>query len=188
MSVIAVQSPEDVVNLALTRVGHPFRVVNIMDGSPQSVVALNIYAQTRDELLRQKNWDFAKVIVTASTTGYTAPAPWTYEYTYPDNCLKLRQLFNANYLASMNNPIPTFFTIGQNATLGQKVIWSTTGFATLVYTQQVVNPTEWEADFTELLAASIGKRLAPILQKLEMVKVEESDEKAALLVAESVIG
>jgi hypothetical protein len=51
-----------------------------------------------------------------------------------------------------------------------------------------VNPTEWEADFTELLAASIGKRLAPILQKLEMVKVEESDEKAALLVAESVIG
>ena len=188
MSVIAVQSPEDVVNLALTRVGHPFRVTNIMDGSPQASAALNVYAQTRDELLRQKNWDFAKVIVSAATTGYTAPPPWVVEYTYPDDCLKIRQLFNSIYLASTNNPVPTYYTIGQNVSLAQKVIWSNTYFATIVYTKQVTAPTEWEADFTELMAAALGKRLAPILQKLEIVKTEDNDEKAALLVAGSVIG
>ena len=56
----SVNSPADVVNLSLGRIGYKLRVGSLYDGSPASKAALDIYGQTRDEQLRLADWGFAQ--------------------------------------------------------------------------------------------------------------------------------
>jgi len=149
----SVQSPADVLNLALVRIGYKNRVANLYDGSEAAQTALDIYAQTRDELLRQDDWDFAERIAAAAVLASPAvPAIWTAQYTYPEDCIRVRDLYGAAYLADSNNPIPTRWTIGDVAT--GKVIWANITGATLVYTSRVTDPAQWDADFVEAMASS----------------------------------
>jgi hypothetical protein len=181
-----VTSPEDVVNLALARIGYKMRVVNLFEGSPQANAALDIYAQTRDAVLREGDYGFAEKIAAAALSGNGAPAPWSYEYSYPSDALKVRDIFDAAYLADKNNPIPLRWTVGGIAT--GKVIWTNVAGATLVYTQQVTDPAKWEPLFVEALAAALGRRLTAILVSADAVKAEAGDEKMSGAIAQETIG
>lgn len=154
----SVTSPADVVNLALRKLGRSDRVGNLYDGSGAAKAALDIYAQTRDALLRQADWGFAEKIAAAVLSGTAAPAPWAVEYTYPIDCMRLRNLFNAVYLADKNNPLPVLYTIADDAARG-KVIWCNAAAATLVYTAQITDPSRWEPLFVSALAESLAKWL-----------------------------
>lgn len=178
-------SVEQIVNEALTRVGYPERISNIYEGTRQARAALDVYAQTRDELLRQEDWDFAQKIAAAVLSGAVAPAPWTTEYDYPSDCLRLRNLWNASYLADKNDPLPVLWSIGNNS-LGAKVIWCKLAAATLVYTTQLTDLTKWEPLFVEALITALGKRLVPALKNA--LADPGADEKEAAAMAESVIG
>ena len=103
---LSADSPEDVVNLALTRIGYRDLVNNMYEGSRQANAALSIYAQTRDEMIRKGDWGFARrdvtlpLLKTAPSAGYVItawsdvypPLPWKYEYAYPNDCLKVRSI------------------------------------------------------------------------------------------------
>lgn len=154
----SVTSPADVVNLALRRLGRSDRVGNLYDGSAAAKAALDIYAQTRDALLRQSDWGFAEKIAAAVPSGTAAPAPWSVEYTYPADCMRLRNLFNAAYLADKNNPLPVLYTVADDPARG-KVIWCNAAAATLVYTAQVTDPARWEPLFVNALAESLARWL-----------------------------
>jgi hypothetical protein len=184
-STLALQSPADVVNASLAQIGSKLRVGNLYDGSLPAKKALDIYGQTRDELLRQGEWDFAKVISQATLSGNAAPPPWLYEFSYPASGLRIRDIFSAGYLTSRNNPLPVLWTVG--SAIG-KVIWANVSPAIVVYTNQVTNPILWEADFAEALIAALGKRLSASLASPDMAKMATEDEKAAIGVAESVVG
>ena len=102
----SVSSPEDVVNLAFVRMGYPMRVGSLYEGSKQAKHALDIYASTRDELLRSTEPLFSEgnivlsLLKSAPAAGYIPPItwnpanhppyPWLYEYGYPTDCLKIR--------------------------------------------------------------------------------------------------
>lgn len=151
----SVTSPADVVNLALRKLGRSDRVGNLYDGSAAAKAALDIYAQTRDALLRQSDWGFAEKIAAAALSGSAAPAPWSVEYTYPTDCMRLRNLFNASYLADKNNPLPVLYTVADDPARG-KVIWCNAAAATLVYTAQVTDPARWEPLFVAALAEALA--------------------------------
>jgi hypothetical protein len=111
---VSVQRPEDAVNAALAHIGYTLRVNSLVDGTHAAAIALTIYGQTRDEILRDGDWGFAERSV-AATLLKAAPAsyvpgitPWDpanypilnarFEYAYPDDCLKLRSV----------KPVPVF--------------------------------------------------------------------------------
>jgi hypothetical protein len=182
----SVTSPADVVNLALRRIGYQLRVGQLFDGSKASNNALDIYAQTRDAVLREADWGFAETMDLAALSGGAAPAPWLFEYLYPVACVKLRDVLSTTYLANQNNPLPELWQLA-NAAAG-KVIWTKVAASTVVFTRQVTDPAQWEPDFVEALAAALARRLAPVLVSLEAAKLAAEDEKVSTLIAEGVTG
>jgi hypothetical protein len=204
--VASVQSPADVINLALVRIGYKLRIGSLFDGTPASKAALDIYAQTRDETLREFDWGFAErnlaatLLKSAPPGGYVPPAvwnpltnpplPWNYEYQYPADCLKLRSIRGTPLFIPEFDPRPKVFRIVNDNAFNppQRVILTNEVNALLVYTGQVTDPTTWEPLYVEALAASLARRLAPYLADLKMEQAEAQDEGAATVMAESKLG
>src|SRR5258708_946168 len=96
----------DILNQALRKISYPTPIGQIYEGSRAARIAVEIYAQTRDDLLRTGNFPFARRAVvldlqkTAPPGGYVLtpwssiypPAPWVYQYAYPTLCLDLRSV------------------------------------------------------------------------------------------------
>lgn len=199
----SVQSPADLANIAFARIGFKGVVGNLYEGSIQARATLRIYAQTRDELLRQNDWDFAERNITmtllksAPVGGYIPPnvwnpaqypsLPWLYEYTYPGDCLKVRSIRNAPIFVMNFDPQPNVFMVenDNSFTPPQKVITCNVASAILAYTGQITDPTTWETDFCEAFAAVLGRRLAPGLVSMEAAKMAAADESQSTAVAES---
>jgi hypothetical protein len=163
-------SVEEVVNQALDRIGWTETVNNIYDGTRAARIALNLYVQTRDDLLREFDWGFAERTIAATllksapdggyVPGVTPWDPVTYppldarfEYAYPADCLKVRALKAAPIFVPNFDPQPHSFRIANDATYAppRKVILCNVENAILVYTGQVTDPTTWEPNFTEAL-------------------------------------
>lgn len=122
-----IQNVADVINLALTRIGYRLRIANLYDGSEASQSALNIYGQTRDDLLRDGEWQFCQrntvptLLREAPPGGYwpgaawnsatNPPLPWLYAYEYPSDCLKVRILKASSGALVNMSPLPTQYTI-----------------------------------------------------------------------------
>lgn len=206
----SVSSVEDVLNLALTRLGYNPPINNVMEGSRASTIALNIYAQTRDELLRQSDWGFAErnvqpALLKQAPASYVPPTVWDpalypplpymFEYAYPDDCLKVRALKPVPLFIPNFDPQPNVYSIANdNAfTPSRKVILCFVPQSVLVYTGQITDPTTWEPDFVEVVAAALAKKLAAPLSRLttagaETEKAETVDEAQSMAVAEKAQG
>ena len=201
----SIQSPADLCNNALVRIGYKGpRIGNLYDGSRAAKTFLDIYSQTRDELLRTQDWGFAyrsidmTLLKPAPPGGYVPPlvwtstyppTPWLFEYAYPTDCLRVRAV----------NPVPIFvpdfdpqthtFSIYNDSALDEKtILCNIPPTATLNYTGQVTDPTQWEADFCEVLAAALGRRAGPALASIEIAKLEAQDEAQATAEADMAQG
>lgn len=186
---VSISTPADVINISLVRLGVRKRIGNLYDGSPQAQKALDIYAQTRDAVLREADWNFSQKIAAAvAAPGSIAPIPlYAYVYTYPSDCLKVRNMYAASYLADTNNPVPVLWAVGDDPVNGT-VVWSNGQTATLIYTARVTTITQWEPLFVEALAAALSRRLAPVLASLDLVKIETDDEKFSTQLGVDTIG
>jgi hypothetical protein len=200
--VVSVQSPTDVVNLALVRIGYPLRIGNLFDGSRAAKKALDIYSQTRDELLRQDDWGFAErnqsltLLKQAPPGGYISVGgwtpdypsiPWVYEYAYPSDCLKVRAVKPEPVFIQEFDPQPFLYSVENDKFLTppQKVILCNVPSVILTYTGQITDPTDWEANFVEVLASALGRRLAPALVNLDAAKLAAQDEAVSMQVAKT---
>jgi hypothetical protein len=184
---MAVSSPEDVVNEALNAIGVKRRIADIYEGSPAARAALEVYGQTRDEILRGQDWPFARGAGIALTLlkgpppagGYNPiqpwsaiyPAPpWLYEYAYPSDCLDLLAIQGAPASLPVLDPRPVAWRIdndlapvvsGQSAAgPPQRVILTNEWGAMGVYRRRVTNPLLWEPLFTATLIEALGSKLA----------------------------
>ncbi len=198
----SVSSPADVVNLALTRIGFKDRVNSLYDGSKAAKQTLDIYSQTRDALLRENDWGFAErnvlltLLKSAPIGGYIPPTtwsttypplPWQYEYQWPSDCLKVRAIKGVPLFLPDVDPQPVIFGLenDNSYTPTKKVILCNVPTpAVLVYTGQVTDPTTWEADFVEALAAELGRRLAPVLVGGNAVQIAAADAANSKAIAE----
>jgi hypothetical protein len=195
--VASLNAPADIVNAALVRIGYGNRLGTLFDGSRAAKSSLDIYAQTRDQLLRLSDWPFARrdtlgnVIKAAPPDGYVPPdnwnntfppLPWKYEYTYPDDCIKVLNVRPSQILLPNYLPRPNIFSIANDG--GQRVILSDVANAIVVYTGQITDMTQWPADFAEALVAQIARRLAPLLANLDDLKLEAQDEQVETVLAE----
>ncbi len=187
VSSVAVQSPADAVNAALVRLGYRLRVGSLFDGSDAAKNALDVYAQTRDELLRQNDWGFAErniaaTLLKSAPAAYVPPTvwnpalnpplPWRFEYVYPGDCLKVRAVKPTPIFLPDYDPQPFVFSVINDNLLNPpaKAIVCNAANAILVYTGQVTDPITWEADFTEAFIDALAEVMAPSTNP-EMLKL-----------------
>lgn len=202
---LAVTNPADLVNLALRRIGYKLNVGNLYDGSDAAQAALDIYAQTRDALLRQMDPGFAQrnIVLTllkqAPAAGYIPPntwttafppLPWIFEYSYPSDCLKVRAVKPSPIFVPVFDPQPNIFDTPNDNSLTPpaRVIVCNVEAAICVYTGQVTDPTTWEPDFVEAFAAAMARRLAPLLKDMNAAQLAERDETVSKIIAETEVG
>ena len=202
--VASVSSPQDLCNIALVRMGWKGpRIASLFDGSDAAKKFLDLYAQTRDELLRNDiyDWGFAErnvsmtLLKSAPVAGYFPPNTWNpatnpppgylFEYAYPADCIKVRAvkpvpLFNINW-----DPQPSVFSVdNDNAfTPPQRVILCNVPNAVLVYTGQITDPQTWDTGFTAALATKLERYVAAALVGVEGAKMAQGDEEQAMAVA-----
>lgn len=163
-------------NMALRRLGNEVPISSIFEGSKASRAGLEVYGQTRDDLLCERDWEFARRDVAASTNGQTAIAPWLYEYAWPSDCLKLRYIMPAAPgTFPVYDPRPQQFTWFNDQRLGTpaRAILANISPATLIYTGQITDPSTWLPDFVEALVEGLARRLAvAITGSADVLKAE----------------
>ncbi len=106
--------PEDIANQALDAAGSELTVGDLNEPTRVAQVTMRAYAQCRRQLLRSAHWDFCRkqapltmlADATAATpnVGTTVILPWTYEYSYPTDCLKARFVPWNNYNQTSGSP------------------------------------------------------------------------------------
>lgn len=142
------------------------------DGSPENVVGIaanNLYGIARDVLLSQTNPEFARVTITAVIPdALVAPiVPWTYEYEYPDDCIRLRQIrppgSGDGSLADPNDPQPIRGAVAFDPTIETKVVLTNQVNALLVYTTSDVAESRWDSDFVDAMSRRLGNPLTMAL-------------------------
>ena len=156
---------EDLVNQALNQIGYTRPIGDIYEGSAASRVALAYYGQTRDELLSSKEWPFAyREVVLAATTGVAALTPWIYEYNYPSDCLRMRQVRPGPLTggARSNDPQPVKFRVfNEQRTAPPRIaILTDQASAVLAYQGQVTDPATWTPEFIRALVGALAKKLS----------------------------
>ena len=179
----------DIMNQGLRAGGLPMRIQDYYDGDDAARVALEIFSQSRDELLRIKDWSFSRRIVSLTLLkgpppdgGYNYaqqwsnvyPAPgWLYEFAYPSDCLDIRAIIPPPFgMMPDLDPVPAVFRVDNDvapvvtgnppvaAGPPAKVIYCNVTNALAVYRAQVTDPSTWEVGFVAALVASLGKKFA----------------------------
>lgn len=179
--VASLDSAADICNAALSRIGRPENIGDLFDGSDFAQLALNIFSQTRDALLRQADWGFPRrdraltLLKTATAGGYipgttdwdpglNPPRPYFYEYAYPSDCIMLRALKAPDIFQPNFTPYPQNFEIANDAVpvTGQsvapgRVILCYVGDAIATYCAQVTDMTQWDISFVEALTNEMAR-------------------------------
>lgn len=202
VSTAGVQSPADLANLALTRMGYKLRVGNLYEGSKAAKKILDIYVQTRDEELRSFDWGFAErnialtLLKQAPVGGYIPPIVWdeatnppvgyVFEYAYPADCLKVRAVKQAPLFFPNFDPQPNIWSVANDDAYSppQRVVLCNVPNALMVYTGQITDPATWDVGFVEAFAASLARHLGPALMGMDAAKMEAADEQGSTTMAE----
>lgn len=165
--VASVQSPADIVNLALSVLGHSGRVGNLYDGSDAAKKALDVYAETRDEVLREKDWPFALRQAAGVAAASVAVSGWAHGWVYPSDCLRVRSVAPATIPASNFDPQPVLWTIFNNTgtTPATKIILSQITPVSINYVGQVTDMKTWEPLFVDAVVKAIAAKMGPSLRQ-----------------------
>ena len=110
-------SPTAIANQSLDAAGITFTLGDIEEGTRSAQVCLRAYRHCLQQLLRAAHWNFARkqaqMELLADASGQTpnvgtiVPAPWTYEYAYPPDCMKAPvPEVPTHSLAAVTRPLP----------------------------------------------------------------------------------
>ena len=152
-----------VVNYALELSATQAYITSLTDGSPQANAANIIYAPVVQLLLRELDPDFAMRTAALTLSAAATPiVPWAYEYLYPADMIRLRQVrppgSGTGALADPYDPYPILANVAFDVISGTntKVILSNQVNALAVYTSSTVTEAQWDSAFAE----SVSRRLA----------------------------
>lgn len=196
----SVRTPEDVANLVLRRIGYKGpRIENMLEGSFASETILDVYGQTRDQLITDGEWEFAERIVPgtllkkAPEYGYIITPwsnaypdlPWLFSYAYPGDALKIRSVRATPLFIPNFDPQHNIYSLGNDNgfTPPRQVILAMVPNALITYAGRVTDPTTWNPAFNEALVAAVARRVAGKLSDPRAEVMEAQDEDREKMVA-----
>ena len=157
-------SQNQIIDEALQQVASQATVEN----SPNLLVLANVvYAPTVQLLLRELDPDFARYTAPLVLSGAATPVPpWAYEFLYPADCARLRQVrppgSGTGSLADPNDPQPIRANVAFDliANVNPKVILTNQVNALAVYTTTLIDETIWDSAFVDAVVRRLANPLA----------------------------
>lgn len=155
-------------NMALGRIGIDQTIENIDDANNRSRMCKLFYAETRDQLLRDFDWNFAKAVVAAGLVSDEMSFGWQYTYSYPNDAVVVRALTDSSGLRMPGWYSPTCafgdyyglqaqmrripFDIRANPDTTGRIIVTDLAEAYVWYTKRIEDPNQFDPLFTSALA------------------------------------
>lgn len=142
-----------------------------VENNPQiAAAAVIIYIPTVQLMLREIGPDFARftapLVIAVAPPSYP---PWAFEYEYPANCVRLRQVrppgSGTGSLADPNDPQPIRANVAFDiiASVNTKVILTNQPDAFAVYTSSAVTEAQWDSVFTDAVVRRLANPLSMAL-------------------------
>jgi hypothetical protein len=159
--------------MALDSIGYGKHIAEPYEGSPAARVALEIHAQTRDELIQSGDWAFALREVALIPSGQVPPSPWLEEFQYPSDCVRIRYIRPGDLTGGTrsNNPGPVLFRPWNDPRIPAQAILCDISPATLIYSGQVTDPSQWDSGFTQAYVSAMAQKLAfGLNEQAEIIK------------------
>ena len=149
-----------VVNMALQQIASQSQIIALTDTTPEGIAASLLYAQCVQLCLREMSPEFARKQAALVLNGLAAPAPWAFDYTYPSDCVGIRQVMPAS--SNANDPQPVRWFVHPVIVMGSSVNAIATNQigALLVYTTNAVVEPQWDNIFTESVVRMLASELA----------------------------
>ena len=166
-------SAADIVNRTLELTVRNVQVTGVLpnfDSTPAGLAAGVLYPICRDLLLREMDPEFAWLVAQSLTPIAAAPiAPWLYEYEYPADCVRARQVAppatGAGALPDVFDPLPVrgVAPFDPRPAVAQRVILTDQQNALLSYTANSIDESQWDAGFAEAMSRRLANPLAMAL-------------------------
>lgn len=157
----------DITNRALQQIAAEATVAglvpNLTGGGASSGAANILYNSVVLLLLREQDWEFARTSIALTASGNVPLAPWQFEYLYPADCVKVRQVVPFDQSGFDPQPVPWSVADRINGPSPVKVIGCNVANAQLIYTTSNVTENEWDSMFTEAMVRTLGSELAMAL-------------------------
>jgi hypothetical protein len=114
-----------------------------------------------------------------ASTGYTV-TPWSYQYALPTDFLMARNVLPTPVPSPDFNPAPILFTIYNDARVTpNQVLLTNQANPTLLYTAQIMDPTQWEPGFMDAVIAELADRFVPALADARLMQgVEQRSDQS----------
>jgi hypothetical protein len=168
---------EAVCNAALDAIGYKRHIGSIFDGTPAARIALDIWGQTRDELLSALQPDWARkdaeltILRQAPVDYYQSvswnssypPLPWLFEYAFASDMLVPLQIKDRP-LSQAWRPRYVRFRTATDAITGVNCILTDQAGAIATYIAQVLDPVLWHDDYTAAMIQRLVQQFAPLTQ------------------------
>lgn len=193
-------------NGALQRIGAMTLIQSLdptQDSSTNAIACGQWYPQCRDAILTDYPWTWAQGSAQLSQLNTMVPASpeYQYSYTYPQGALNIYAVVptcptspiqgqvpqwpGANtqqipwldywWRRSEGKPAPWGFRVNTSLTQGRMVMTDLPN-ATALYVQQILDPTQFAADFADLLMWRLAKELAYVIAISDAKRKVANDE------------
>ena len=150
-------SIESVVNQSLDLIGYKRHVGSVWDGTPAARVALNAFAEVRDEVLAVRPWLFARSFHTLVATGQLAFGMTA--YTRPPNAIVVLDVYPIGFDPLDPEPARWLETYID----GERLIVSPFTDAGAASTDRVLDTADWPPDYTEAVIRTLAHRFQRLL-------------------------
>ena len=140
--------------LALQHIGDRYDIADLTEESVEAEQVNLIFDDTRDWLLRQHAWGFAKKFATPAALTGTVPNNYDYMYTYMTDALRVNEVVDP---LGMDTKID--FEIARNSA-DKKVILTDQSDAEFIYTAQITKTAEFDAEFLMAFSYALAAKLA----------------------------
>ncbi len=164
---MAITSETELVNLALSKIGAK-RINDLdTDDSPRAVTCRELYAETRDSVLRSYWWRFATKRTVLSQDTETPAFEWGFQFILPEKFLRVKSLYDTSRPSDLGPNYPY-------AVEGDRLL-TNQGDVNLIYIEQVTDVTRFDALFVEVLSTSLAVKLVmPLSQDKTLLERMES--------------
>jgi hypothetical protein len=161
-------TPVEVFNQALQFIGAQTQITVFGDGSSAFPPAANaadvLYMPTVQLVLRQNDPDFARYTVALAASAAAPPPSWAFAYTYPADCLRVRQLRPPTGSYNVFDPQPVrgnvaFVRLPPGNTPGKAILTNQPN-ALAVYTTSLATEDQWDSIFEQAVVRQLANPLA----------------------------